>query len=147
MKFIRMNSFIYGHIHPCRWIKIILSFKLQAQSSEFRFYIHTQTILHLQPQKDSPSSTLCWQWKRAKLSCPYVPRSTKKEKKKRVHAYFGVVNVAFAISNARAQAPSSLGSLLLKVVLQALQAHHSSSSPSSKLSKCKLNRKPQPGGV
>jgi hypothetical protein len=24
--------FIYGHIHPCRWIKITLSFKLQVQT-------------------------------------------------------------------------------------------------------------------
>jgi hypothetical protein len=27
-----MKSFIYGHIHPCRWTKITLSFKLQAQT-------------------------------------------------------------------------------------------------------------------
>jgi hypothetical protein len=32
MTFIHMKSFIYGHIHPCKWIKIILSFKLQASS-------------------------------------------------------------------------------------------------------------------
>jgi hypothetical protein len=24
--------FIYGHIHPCRWIKMKLSFKLQVQT-------------------------------------------------------------------------------------------------------------------
>jgi len=34
--FIHIKSFIYGHIHPCRWIKITLSFKLQAQSFKFK---------------------------------------------------------------------------------------------------------------
>ncbi len=33
MKFIHMKSFVYGNVHPCRWIKITLNFKLQAQSS------------------------------------------------------------------------------------------------------------------
>ncbi len=36
MTFVHMKSFIYGHIHPCRWIKITLNFKfskLQAQAS------------------------------------------------------------------------------------------------------------------
>ncbi len=37
MKFIHMKSFIYGHIHPCGWIKITLSFKLQAPSLGFGF--------------------------------------------------------------------------------------------------------------
>jgi hypothetical protein len=32
-----MKSFIYGHIHPCRWIIITLSFKLQAPSLRFTF--------------------------------------------------------------------------------------------------------------
>jgi len=32
MIFTHMKSFIYGHIHPCMWIKIILSFKLQTQA-------------------------------------------------------------------------------------------------------------------
>jgi hypothetical protein len=32
MKFIHMNSFIYGHIHPCRWIKITLNFNLQVHA-------------------------------------------------------------------------------------------------------------------
>jgi hypothetical protein len=33
-----MKSFIYGHIHPCSWIKITLSSKL-------RLYVHAQAIL------------------------------------------------------------------------------------------------------
>jgi hypothetical protein len=36
MRFIHMKSFIYGHSHPCRWIKITLNFKfakLQVQAS------------------------------------------------------------------------------------------------------------------
>jgi hypothetical protein len=44
MKFIHMKSFIYGHIHPCKWIKITLSFKLQAESSKHKFYTHAQAI-------------------------------------------------------------------------------------------------------
>ncbi len=32
MTFIHMKSFIYGHIHPCRWIKITSCFKLQAHA-------------------------------------------------------------------------------------------------------------------
>jgi hypothetical protein len=44
MTFIHMKSFIYGHIHPCRWIKITLSFKLQIQSSKHKFYTHAQAI-------------------------------------------------------------------------------------------------------
>jgi hypothetical protein len=43
MTFIHMKSFIYGHIHPCKWIKITLSFK--AQSFKPRLYTHAQTIL------------------------------------------------------------------------------------------------------
>ncbi len=46
-KFIHMKSFIYGHIHPCRWIKIIINFKLQIQSSKLRFYAHAQAIFNL----------------------------------------------------------------------------------------------------
>jgi hypothetical protein len=34
MKFIHAKmTFIYGHIHPCMWIKIILNFKFQAHAS------------------------------------------------------------------------------------------------------------------
>jgi hypothetical protein len=33
MAFIHMKSFIYAHIHPCRWINITLNFKVQAQAS------------------------------------------------------------------------------------------------------------------
>jgi hypothetical protein len=40
-----MKSFIYQHIHPCRWMKITLTFKLQAQSFELKLYIHAQAIL------------------------------------------------------------------------------------------------------
>jgi hypothetical protein len=36
MRFIHMKSFIYGHIHPCRWI---------IQSSKFKLHIHAQAIL------------------------------------------------------------------------------------------------------
>jgi hypothetical protein len=42
-----MKSFMYGHIHPCRWIKITLSFKFQIQSSNFKFNTHAQAILDL----------------------------------------------------------------------------------------------------
>jgi hypothetical protein len=45
MAFIYMKSLFYGHIHPCRWIKIKLNFKLQIQSSKFKFYTHAQAIL------------------------------------------------------------------------------------------------------
>ncbi len=45
MAFIHMKSFIYEHIHPCKWIRITLSFKLQAQSSKFKLYTHAQAIL------------------------------------------------------------------------------------------------------
>jgi hypothetical protein len=39
-----MKSFIYGHIHPCRWIKITLNFKLQAQSSKLKLHVHAQAM-------------------------------------------------------------------------------------------------------
>jgi hypothetical protein len=45
MTFIHMKSFIYGHIHPCRWIKITLNFKFQAKSSELSLHTHAQAIL------------------------------------------------------------------------------------------------------
>ncbi len=41
MTFIHMKSFIYGHI----WIKFILNFKFQTQSSKFKLYVHAQAIL------------------------------------------------------------------------------------------------------
>ncbi len=47
MTFIHMKSFIYGHIHPCRLIKITLDFKFQAQSSKLRLHTHAQAIVHL----------------------------------------------------------------------------------------------------
>jgi hypothetical protein len=64
MKFIHMKSFIYGHIHPCRWIKIILSFKLQVQNSKLKLYTHTQAILglHLWNQDVSSKSNLKVYW-------------------------------------------------------------------------------------
>jgi len=34
-------TFIYGHIHRCRWIKITLNFKFQA-------HVHAQVILKKQ---------------------------------------------------------------------------------------------------
>ncbi len=43
--FIHMKSFIYGHIHPYRWIKITLNFKFQAQSFKLRVCAHAQIIL------------------------------------------------------------------------------------------------------
>jgi hypothetical protein len=37
MKFIHTKmTFIYGHIHPRKWVKITLSFKLQVQNSKFK---------------------------------------------------------------------------------------------------------------
>jgi hypothetical protein len=59
-----------------------------------------------------------------KLPCPPMPKNTKKKRKEEewVHAYLGVVDGAFTISNACAQALSSLGSLLLKFMFQAFQA-------------------------
>jgi hypothetical protein len=81
-----------------------------------------------------------------KLPCPPMPKSTKEKNKKEeewVHAYLGVADGAPATSNARAQALSSLGLLLLKLMLQALRAFHLLSIPSSKLSKLTLNRKPK----
>ncbi len=53
MTFIHMKSFIYGHIHPCMWIKITLSFKLEAQAlcsctshhQSLFFQNHTMSIL------------------------------------------------------------------------------------------------------
>jgi hypothetical protein len=42
-----MKSFIYGHIHPCRWIKITLDSKFQAESSKLKLHVHAQAILHL----------------------------------------------------------------------------------------------------
>jgi len=49
MTFVHMKSLIYGHIHPCRWIKITLSFKLQAQNSKLKLRTHAQAIF-----KDKP---------------------------------------------------------------------------------------------
>jgi len=39
-----MKSFIYEHIHPCKWIKIILNFIFQTQSSKIRLHAHAQAI-------------------------------------------------------------------------------------------------------
>jgi hypothetical protein len=47
MIFIYVKSFVYGHIHPCKWIKITLSFKFQTQSFKLRLYIHAQVILKI----------------------------------------------------------------------------------------------------
>ncbi len=49
MKFIHVKmTFIYGHIHPCRWIKIILtlSYKLKAPSLGFTFMRKSFSIWH-----------------------------------------------------------------------------------------------------
>ncbi len=72
-------------------------------------------------------------------------KNTKKKRKEEewVHAYLGVANGALATSNVCAQAFNSLGSLLLKLMFQALQAFPLLSIPSSKLSKLTLNRKPK----
>ncbi len=43
-KIIDMKSFIYEHIHPCKWIKIILNFIFQTQSSKFKLHAHAQAI-------------------------------------------------------------------------------------------------------
>jgi hypothetical protein len=45
MTFICMKSFMYGHIDPCRWIKITLNLKFQAQNSKLKLHAHAQTIL------------------------------------------------------------------------------------------------------
>jgi hypothetical protein len=45
--FIHMKSFIYGHIPPCRWIKITLNFKFQIQSFKLKLHFHAQAILHM----------------------------------------------------------------------------------------------------
>jgi hypothetical protein len=47
MTIIHMKSFIYGHIHPYRWIKITLNFKFQVQSFNLMFHAHAQTILEI----------------------------------------------------------------------------------------------------
>jgi hypothetical protein len=47
MTFIHMKSFSYGHIHPCKWVKITLNFKLQAQSSKLKLKAHAQAILNM----------------------------------------------------------------------------------------------------
>jgi hypothetical protein len=48
MPFIHMKSFIYGHIHPYRWIKITLNFKFQPQSSKLKLHAHAQAIFDLE---------------------------------------------------------------------------------------------------
>jgi hypothetical protein len=77
----------------------------------------------------------------AKLPWPPTPKNKKEEEW--VHAYVGVVDAAPATSNARGQALSSLSSLLLKLMLQALQAFHLLNIPSSKLFKLTLNCRPK----
>ncbi len=53
MTFIHMKSFIYGHIHPCRCMKITLNFKFQAQvlcsyTSHHSFKcVHIVKIVHI----------------------------------------------------------------------------------------------------
>jgi hypothetical protein len=47
--FIHIKSFVYGHIHPHRSIKIILNFKFQIQIWKLGLYIHAQTILATAP--------------------------------------------------------------------------------------------------
>jgi len=47
MTFIHMTSLIYGHIHPCRWIKITLNFKFQAISTKHKLHTHAQAIFML----------------------------------------------------------------------------------------------------
>jgi hypothetical protein len=49
MTLIHVKSFVYGHINPCRWIKITLSFKFRTQSFKLRLYIHAQAILKICP--------------------------------------------------------------------------------------------------
>jgi hypothetical protein len=73
---------------------------------------------------------------------PTYAQKHKKNKKEEewVHAYLGVANGAPATSNVRVQALSSLGSLLLKLMLQAF---HLLNIASSKLFKLTLNHKPK----
>jgi hypothetical protein len=67
----------------------------------------------------------------------------KKKKKEWVHAYLGIVDGAPVTLDVHVQVLSSLGSLFLKLMLQALQAFHLLNISSSKLSKLTLNHKPQ----
>ncbi len=48
MTFIHMKSFIYKHIHPCRWMKITLNFnyKFKVPSSSF-------TLMHKSSSHDA----------------------------------------------------------------------------------------------
>ncbi len=77
--------------------------------------------------------------------CPKAQKKKKKNKKEEewVHAYLGVVDGALATLDVHAQVLSSLGLLLLKIMVQALQAFHSLNIPSFKLSKLTLNCKPK----
>jgi hypothetical protein len=49
-----MKSIIYGHIHPCWWIKISLNLKFQAQSSKLGLSVHAQTIFVCKDAKNVP---------------------------------------------------------------------------------------------
>jgi hypothetical protein len=61
MKFIHMNSFIYRHIHPYRWIKITLNFKFQAQNFKLRLHAHAQAILmHVRDTNVAIVSSMEW---------------------------------------------------------------------------------------
>jgi hypothetical protein len=58
MKSIRAKiTFIYGHIHPCRWIKITLSFKLQTPSSSCTFMHKPSSSKHM-----NLMSMSLWAW-------------------------------------------------------------------------------------
>jgi hypothetical protein len=49
MQFIHAKNDIHPYeiIHPCKWITITISFKLQVQSSRLRLYTHAQAIFGL----------------------------------------------------------------------------------------------------
>jgi hypothetical protein len=83
--------------------------------------------------------------KRSSLAhmCSKPPQKKTKEEEEWVHVYLGVVNETPATLDARAQASSFSGLLLLKLMLQAVQASSFPSSPSFKLSKLTLNHEPK----
>ncbi len=37
-------KFIYGHVHPCRWIKFTLNFKFQTQTTKLMLHDHALAI-------------------------------------------------------------------------------------------------------
>ncbi len=56
-----MKSFICGHIHPYRWIKITLNFKFQVQNFKLKIHAHAQTnFMHLWDTNVAIVSSMEW---------------------------------------------------------------------------------------